>query len=106
MGDNGVKLSAMKTPLWVVLFKQFPKAIEKVGQRSQFGHLKYLEHDADWLNYKRVPNGYEEYSNACMRHLLELGDEDSELEHHVATAWNSLARLQIYLENNELLENE
>jgi len=71
-------------------------AIEQLALRTEYGHNKYLQHDADYNNFARVPNGDEEYGNAVFRHALGLGD-DSELDHYVASAWDAIARLEIYL---------
>ena len=99
--EQGVKLSKEALPMYTVLFTQFGEAIKHVVKRSQEGHKKYIETDGDWLNFKRVPDAYNEYSNAMFRHAMNIGS-DTELDHHVATAWNALARLQIYLENNDI----
>jgi hypothetical protein len=71
-------------------------AMEQLAFRSEYGHNKYLEFDADWNNFARVENGDEQYANAEFRHALGIG-EDTELEHYVASAWNAVARLEIYL---------
>lgn len=73
-------------------------AIEALALRALYGHEKYNKNgaDEDWKNFTRVPNGDFEYSNAMFRHALGIG-EDSELEHLVSSAWNAVARLQIYL---------
>lgn len=75
-------------------------AIIALAERMQLGHEKY-EEGLDYENFKRVENADFEYANAMFRHALGVG-EDSELEHLVAQAWNSVARLQIYLEGNEI----
>lgn len=77
-------------------------AIEALSLRSLYGHEKYNKDgaDYDWRNFTRVPNGDFEYSNSMFRHALGIG-EDSEYEHLVSTAWNAVARLQIYLLNNK-----
>lgn len=77
-------------------------AIEALAFRAQYGHSRYNKdgQDEDWQNFKRVPNGDFEYSNAEFRHALGIGEED-EKEHLIAAAWNAVARLQIYLENNK-----
>lgn len=95
--STGVKYSEDKIPLYTVL-NQFKKAFIEVAKRSKAGHEKYKEFDKDWMNFKRIPNAKEEYANALLRHLLKEG-EDTELEHLTACAWNALARLEIYLDN-------
>jgi Domain of unknown function (DUF5664) len=96
--EEGVKLSPEKAPIFTYC-NQFKNAIEQLALRSKYGHDKYKETDADWRNFARVPNADFEYSNAQFRHALGLGnDEESELDHLTASAWNAVARLQIYLE--------
>lgn len=81
-------------------------ALEALSLRALYGHEKYNKGgaDHDWKNFTRVPNADFEYSNAQFRHALGIG-EDSEYEHIVSSAWNAIARLQIYLmdknENNQ-----
>ena len=87
-----------KAPIFTFC-KQMKNAIEQLAFRSEYGHNKYRQYDADWNNFARVENGNEEYGNSEFRHALEIG-EDSELEHYVASAWNSIARLEIYLRKN------
>jgi hypothetical protein len=96
---EGVKesQSVKKAPIFTYC-KQMKNAIEQLAFRSEYGHNKYLEFDADWQNFSRVKNGDEEYGNAQFRHALGIG-EDTELEHYVASAWDAVARLEIYLRN-------
>lgn len=94
-----MKFSDNKIPLYTVLVKQFKNALLEVAKRSEIGHKKYIENDADYMNFKTV--SIDEYDNALMRHLFEDG-EDTQLEHYTAVAWNSLARLQLYLEQKNL----
>ena len=96
---KGVKYSSDKVPLYTVL-KQFREAFIEIAKRSQYGHEKYAEFDSDWRNFERLPNAEEEYGNALLRHLLNYG-EDSELEHYTATAWDAIARLQVYLNSKK-----
>lgn len=92
----GAKYNGGKAPMGNLL-KQFPLALEGVAERSAFGHNKYKEFDADWMNFKRVDNAKEEFINSAVRHLAEIGEENS-IEHLKAAAWNILATLQIRLE--------
>lgn len=94
--DDGEKL-----PYHTVLVKQFPDAIKAVIERSLVGHNKYIEFDSDWMNWKRIENAKERYENAKMRHSFGVGEDDSRLEHLAADAWNSLAILQLEIEENE-----
>jgi hypothetical protein len=87
-----------KAPIFTFL-KQMKNAIEQLALRSKYGHEKYKEYDKDWNNFSRVPNADEEYGNAQLRHMLGIG-EDNELDHYVASAWSAVARLEVYLRNN------
>lgn len=100
--EYGVKESqtVKKAPIFTYC-KQMKNALEQLAFRSEYGHNKYLEYDADYNNFARVPNGDEEYGNAMFRHALNIG-EDSELDHYVAQAWDAVARLEIYLRNKKL----
>lgn len=101
MGDQvGAKYSDDKAPMGIML-RQFPLALQGVAQRSLYGHNKYKEFDHDWMNFKRAPDAINQYLNATVRHLAEIGDDENSLEHLKAAAWNILATLQITLENNE-----
>lgn len=98
MGDEvGAKYSDDKAPMGIML-RQFPLALEGVAQRSLYGHNKYKEFDHDWFNFKRAPDAINQYLNATVRHLAEIGDDEDSLEHLKAAAWNILATLQITLE--------
>ena len=96
---KGVKLSKDKAPI-AQIFKQFPLALEQIALRSKFGHDKYIETDGDWMNWKRVPDAVFQYENAAARHLLKIGDEETDFEHLVAEVWNKLAVIQLKLEND------
>lgn len=94
---QGVKELDNKPIIYTVLKKQFPDAIQEVVRMSMIGHEKYKETDADYLNFKRVADPVETYRNAAIRHLLEIGDGDTQ-SHAASAAWNCLAALQILLE--------
>lgn len=72
-------------------------AIEALSLRALHGHIKY-EKPNDWENFTRVPNADFEYSNSQFRHALDIGEEDEET-HLIASAWNAVARLELYLRN-------
>ena len=97
---EGVKFSTEKAPMATML-RQFPLALEAVAFRSKVGHEKYKEVDHDWMNFKRVPNAIEQYSDASVRHLAGIGDDEDDLGHLKAAAWNILATLQLILEEKE-----
>ncbi len=89
-----------KIPIHTVLIKQFPLALKAITQRSVLGHEKYLEHDVDWQGFSRVQ--LSDYENALVRHIFREGeDNELELDHDIATAWNALAILEIKLRSNE-----
>lgn len=94
--SDGIKHDQDKLPYYTVLCKQFPNAIKEIIRRSQAGHIKYAASDIDWKNWERVPDGYNTYSNALLRHFFKEG-EDTDIEHDVAVAWNALARLELKL---------
>jgi hypothetical protein len=100
---KGQKFSEGKLPLYTVMFKQFPLALQEVAKCSQAGHLKY-PNDIDWMNFKRVEDAENQYLNAAIRHLMEDGinkdmKEYGKITHISQVAWNILAHLQIKLEN-------
>lgn len=103
MQKNGVKLEYGKPNLGIVITKQFPNAIKALAQCSEYGHLKYAETDKDWLNFKRIENPVESYTNAMFRHVIEetnfVCDNESGLPHIFHTAWNAMARLEVYLDD-------
>lgn len=87
-----------KAPIFTYC-KQMKNAVEALALRSLYGHKRYEKGD-DWENFSRVENGEFEYSNAEFRHALGIG-EDSDEEHYVASAWNAVARLELYLRNKK-----
>lgn len=100
---KGQKFSNDKLPLYTVIFKQFPLALQEVAKCSQAGHKKY-PNDVDWMNFKRVEDAENQYLNAAIRHLMEEGINEDMLEYgeitHISQVlWNFLAHLQIKLEN-------
>lgn len=75
----------------------FPDAIASVSAVSHFGANKYA-----WDGWRAVDNGFDRYSEAMVRHLVLEGtgdplDADSRLPHIAHTAWNALARLELWL---------
>lgn len=96
---TGEKHSKDKAPIYTFCL-QFKNAIEQLALRSKYGHEKYLEQDKDWLNFTRMEDPDYEYGNAQFRHALGIGDDEDELQHKVAEAWNSIAKLEMFLQNN------
>ena len=93
-----------KPKLFNTIFKQFPRAIKAIAERSELGHKKYADIDQDYQGFTRTPNAFEEYQNAVIRHLMQDGEpEETELDHLKAVAWNAIAILEIKLRENEKL---
>jgi hypothetical protein len=95
--EPGAKLDAGKSPLFQGLLAYFPRACEQVATVSAFGAAKYA-----WKGWESVPNGFERYSDAMVRHIAyegagEVTDPDSSLLHAAHAAWNALARLELLL---------
>jgi hypothetical protein len=103
---QGIKHNKGKAQI-SLLFKQFPKALEAIAKCSEYGHQRYKEGDADFQNFKRVPGGSKTYADAGLRHRLESGlDKESGLPHAYHIAWNSLAELQLLIEEQEKAKEE
>lgn len=96
---EGVKetQSVEKAPIFTYC-KVNKNALEALSLRALYGHKKYEKGD-DWENFSRVPNGDFEYANSQFRHALNIGEEN-EKEHLISSAWNAVARLEIYLRKN------
>lgn len=97
-GEPGAKLDAGKVCMWQGLIGYFPRACREVAAVSTFGARKYA-----WKGWQTVPEGFERYSDAMVRHLAYEGegqrlDPDSGLEHAAHAAWNALARLEFLLQ--------
>ncbi len=97
----GAKLDAGKAPVFRGAVDYFPRALEYVAAISAFGAAKYA-----WKGWETVPEGYERYSDALVRHLTAESkggptDSDSGLPHAAHAAWNALARLELYLRDEE-----
>lgn len=101
--ENGQKFNESKLPMDVVLFRQFPKAIQAVAKCSLNGHNKYKETDQDWLNFKRVEGGSQTYADAALRHSFDKGSfNDSGLPHIFHKLWNVMAEVELYIEENNI----
>ena len=86
-----------KAPIFTYC-KANKNALEALSLRALYGHKKY-EKENDWENFARVPNGDFEYANSQFRHALNIGEEN-EKDHLISSAWNAVARLEIYLRKN------
>jgi len=90
-------------PMLSILTRGCPRALMAVGQALTYGAEKYGE-SPDKLNFLEVPNGFNRYSDAMIRHHLQESLEDldeSGLEHITLTAVNALFRLELYLRAKE-----
>lgn len=91
-----------------LIFRHMPNAIAAVIECGEFGAKKYDEHPMR-CNWDKVEDGLQRYTDAMLRHqLAELGGEDrasdSQLLHAAHAAWNSLARLELIIrQQNEAL---
>lgn len=99
--EAGAKLDAGKPCEYQGAVAYFPRAISAVAAVSTFGARKYA-----WKGWETVPDGYNRYSDAMVRHLTkegtgELTDSDSGLLHAAHAAWNSLARLELLIRKKE-----
>lgn len=98
--QSGAKVDAGK-PRPALVLGGFARALMAITKIGTFGAIKYT--DNGWME---VPNGQSRYDDAKMRHWLydKMGvaiDHDS-LELHMAhEAWNSLARLDLYIREQE-----
>jgi len=100
--QGGAKLDAGKPCVWRGAIDYFPRAIRAVAAVSTFGASKY-----SWKGWESVPEGFERYSDALVRHLITESDEgsydnDSGLLHAAHAAWNALARLEFLLREKGL----
>lgn len=98
----GAKLDSGK--IMGELLLDFNLAIEEILKVGTFGAKKYTP--GGWIE---VPEGYRRYTGALIRHLLkerrEALDQDMNLCHQAAVAWNALARLELMLRAKERADN-
>ena len=90
----GAKLDAGKVRPGLVL-GDFSNALLAVSEVGTYGANKYTDHG--WLE---VNDGVNRYKDAMQRHLLkhntgELIDDETDLTHLAAVAWNVLAMLEL-----------
>ena len=99
--EEGAKLDAGKAPILSGVIQYFPRALREVAKVSQYGMTKYT-----WKGWEAVPNGVVRYGDALARHLVDEGiegpiDPSTRLRHAAQVAWNSLARLELILKEEE-----
>lgn len=100
----GAKLDAGKNRPSLII-EGMARAIWAVSEVATFGAAKYTP--GGWV---LVPNGQERYADAGYRHTLkramgERNDPDSEKLHLAHEAWNALAKLDLYLREQEKANN-
>lgn len=101
IAKGAIKYDAGKAPVFRGAVSYFPRALAAVASVSEFGARKYA-----WKGWENVPDGYNRYSDALVRHLASEGQEevldpDSRLLHAAHTAWNALARLELKIKDIE-----
>lgn len=99
IATGSIKYDGGKPSAFRGVIDYFPRAVEAVASVSTFGASKYA-----WKGWESVDDGFNRYSDAMVRHLLEEGkgdvlDPDSGLVHAAHVAWNALARLELLLKN-------
>ena len=105
MATNGIKFDGGKAPVFRGVFSYFPRALKAVAEISGFGAQKYA-----WGNWKGLEDAYNRYSDGLGRHILlreveGVNDLESGLLHDAHAAWNALARLELYLMEQEKKNN-
>jgi hypothetical protein len=96
----GAKLDTGKVRPSLIL-NGMARALTAVAEVGTFGANKYT--DGGWVH---VPNGFARYEDAQQRHALarakgETHDPESKLLHLQHEAWNALAKLDLYLREQE-----
>lgn len=97
VATGAIKYDGGKAPIFRGAVSYFPRAISAVAAVSAFGASKYA-----WKGWENVPDGFNRYSDAMVRHLAyegegEILDPDSGLLHAAHAAWNALARLELLI---------
>ena len=99
--DNSGKDDKHKPPAYRGLVQSFPRALAAIAEHTAKGAE---EPGHRWHGWKEARNGFERYSNAMVRHLLDEGhipDTDLLVAQVTATCWNDLARLEHLLTDQE-----
>ena len=92
-----------KIKLLKYFLRKFPRAIEAIARVAEAGDIK---HNGTVRSFLAVNNGYQEYSESMVRHLLdEIVEGPVDLEggglHAAKIAWGALSRLEIQLEGTQ-----
>lgn len=101
---GAIKYDGGKPCVYRGVVEYFPRAVMSVAAISTFGAKKYA-----WKGWEQVPEGFERYSDAMMRHIMaeakgEDFDPDSGMLHAAHAAWGALARLELLLREQEQFE--
>ena len=101
----GAKLDEGK-PKAAQILGMFARALWEVARVGTFGAAKY-----SMGGWQYVEDGQNRYDDAGMRHWLlnamgEKVDKDSNLLHLSQDAWNALAKLELYLREEEEKEDQ
>lgn len=105
-GDDpggGKKLDAGKV-MMTLITGGMARALYEVAKVATFGAIKYSP--GGWV---KVPDGFNRYADAQQRHAAyfnmgEVNDPDSKLLHLAHEAWNALAKLDLYLREQEQIK--
>jgi hypothetical protein len=98
--EPGAKVDAGKVRMHLIT-GGMARAIMGVAEVATFGANKYT--DGGWVF---VPDGFRRYEDAqqrhaSYRHMGETYDKDSKLLHLKHEAWNALAKLDLFLRDQE-----
>lgn len=100
---KGLKYNNLKPSLDIVINRQFPKALQLIALATEYGHKKYIENDANYLNYKSVKGGSQTYFDGAARHNIDRqGIDESGLPHLIHVLWNYLAGVELWAEENKI----
>jgi hypothetical protein len=101
--SGAVKYDAGKAAPIRGVVKYFPRAVLALAKLSQAGAEKY-----EWEGWRNVPDGFNRYTEAMGRHLIEEsfgkyddGEGGTGQLHITQVAWNALARLELFLEEED-----
>lgn len=88
-------------PMMSLIFRDFPRALEAIGEVGTYGARKYAPH-----GWSTVPDAQQRYSDATMRHMLayfrgQPADPESGLSHLAHFAWGALCMLELELRNGD-----
>jgi len=101
----GVKLDLGKAPIFRGCIAYFPRALMHVAKVSEAGAKKYT-----WNGWRSVPDGFNRYADAQARHAvmatIEDYDEETECLHLAQEAWNALAKLELFLTEEQQYDSQ